>query len=157
MKRRQITTAAIGLLYGAVLVNIITLLINYMLVGEWLICMPELTNSMSMTRAVILQTVLGGLFGMVSYGGACVFEIEKWSLLRSSLVHYLMILISYLIVGKVLYWYSFDVISILILSVIILLVYAAIWWTMYLSWKRKVCGMNKLMEEYKKKATEEGE
>lgn len=156
-KKRLMTTALIGFAYGVVLVNIFTLLINYLAQGEWLLCMPELTNSMGRYKAAILQTVLGGLFGMVSYGGSCVFEIEKWSLLRATVVHYLMILITYLLIGRVLYWYSFEVISILVLSVILFLAYAAIWCTMYLSWKRKVCGMNKLMEEYKNKDAKEDE
>ncbi|MDI9504971.1 MAG: DUF3021 family protein [Bacillota bacterium] len=88
---------------------------------------------------------------------SCVFEIEKWSLLRATVAHYLMILIIYLLIGRALYWYSFEVISIVVVSVILFLAYAAIWCTMYLSWKRKVCGMNKLMEEYKNKDAKEDE
>ncbi len=155
MNRHQIAKLVTGLVSGAAAVNIITLLINYSLRGQWLPCMPELINNMGQSRAVILQTVLGGLFGMVALGGTCVYDIEKWSLLRASLVHCLLILITYINVGLVLYWLSFHIIPILIMSGIIILVYALIWLVMYTRWKREIREINMLVEKYKKEFPEE--
>lgn len=155
MDKRQISKFVIGLVSGAVVVHIITLLINYLMRGEWLICMPGLTKDIGLVRAIILQTVLAGLFGMVALGGMCVYDIEKWSLLRASVVHCLMILVSYIVIGLVLYWFSFDIIPILIVSAIIIIVYALIWLVMYLIWKKEIREMNILMEEYKKQTGEE--
>jgi hypothetical protein len=150
MKRQQISKPVIGLVSGSVIVHILTLLVNYFSRGEWLLCMPELVESMGWSRAIIMQTVLGGLFGMVSYGGTCFFDIEKWSLLRASLVHCLSILITDLIVGGILHWFSFHLISILIVSGSVILIYILIWLALYSHWKRQMREMNTLTKKYKK-------
>ncbi len=156
MRKRLIIKSLIGLAAGAVAAHILTLLINYFTMGEWLICMPELTEDFGTARAIILQTVLSGLFGMVALGGMCVYDIEQWSLLRASVIHCALILITYLIVGLILYWFSFDLITILIASGIIIFVYFMIWLVMYTIWKKGIREMNTLMEEYKKQTEETG-
>lgn len=156
MRKRLIIKSLIGLAAGAAAAHILTLLINYFTMGEWLICMPELTEDFGTARAVILQTVLSGLFGMVALGGMCVYDIEQWSLLHVSVMHCALILITYLIVGLILYWFSFNLITILIVSGIIILVYFMIWLVMYTIWKKGIREMNTHMEEYKKQTEETG-
>ncbi len=150
MLRHHIAKFVIGLASGAVAVNVITLLVNYVSRGKWLPCSPELISNMGYAKALILQTVLGGLFGMFALGGTFVYDIEKWSLLRASLSHCLLVLITFITVGLVLDWLSFDLIPILIMSGAIILVYTLIWLVMYMCWKREIHEMNSLMEEYKK-------
>ncbi|MGI6508371.1 MAG: DUF3021 domain-containing protein [Saccharofermentanales bacterium] len=150
MKRRLIARSFIGLAGGALVVHVITLLVNYLGRGQYLICMPELTEKLGFAGAVVVQTVLGAIFGMIALGGMCLFDIERWSLLRASVAHCLLILISYMIVGPALDWFSFELKPVLIMACIIIFVYALIWLIMYAIWKREVRQMNRLAEEYKK-------
>ncbi|NLJ70841.1 MAG: DUF3021 domain-containing protein [Clostridiaceae bacterium] len=150
MKKRLIARSLIGLVVGALAAHVITLLVNYLGRGQFLVCMPGLTEKYGLAGAVIVQTILGALFGMIALGGTCLFDIEKWSLLRASMAHCALILVTYIIVGLLLHWFSFHIIPILIMTGIIVLVYALIWFIMYVAWKREIKELNRLAEEYKK-------
>ncbi|HHX14366.1 MAG TPA: DUF3021 domain-containing protein [Clostridiales bacterium] len=152
MKKQLITKALIGSVVGGIAVHLITLLINYFSTGQYLVCVPELTERFGFAGAIVFQTILAAVFGMVAFGGMCFFDIEKWSLLRASVVHCALILVTYIIVGLQLHWFSFDLIPILIMSSIAIFIYALIWLIMYASWKREIREMNRLAEEYKKDA-----
>lgn len=152
MKKRLITKSIIGFFVGALMIHAITLLVNYLSRGQWLICMPELTEELGFTQAVVVQTLLGALLGVIAIGGMCLFDIEQWSLLRATAVHGTLLLVTYLIIGTLLHWFSFHLIPILIMAGIIIIVYALIWLIMYLLWKRDIREMNRLAEEYKKDA-----
>lgn len=148
MRKRLMTMSFIGLSIGALLVHVITLLVNYFVRNKYLICMPALSESLGSSGAVIIQTVLGAVFGMVAIGGMCLFDIEKWSLLRASVVHCAFILVTYITVGLPLHWFSFDIIPLLIMAGIISSIYALIWLIIYVIWKREIRQMNCLAEEY---------
>ncbi|MGI6616903.1 MAG: DUF3021 domain-containing protein [Saccharofermentanales bacterium] len=150
MKKRLIVRSLIGLAVGSLLAHIITILIIYFSRGEYLFCMPELTEKLGSVGAVALQTVLGAIFGMVAFGGMCFFDIEKWSLLRATVAHCSMILVTYIVVGLLLHWLPFKIEPILFMVGIIIVVYALIWLIMYIVWKIEIRQMNRLAEEYKK-------
>lgn len=150
MKKRLLIRSLIGLVVGTTMAHLFTLLINQLTKGEWLVCMPELTEKVGFVEALILQTILGALLGAVAFGGMCFFDIESWSLLRSSVFHCVIIIVSYLVVGLILHWFSPHIVPILIMTTIIVFAYALIWLFMYLGWKREIRKMNLLTEEYKK-------
>jgi hypothetical protein len=152
MKRLLIIRSLIGLIVGTTMIHAITLLVNYLDSGRWLLCMPGLIEDMGFMKAAVLQTVLGALLGVLAIAGMCFFDIEEWSLLRSTAAHCILILVSYMIVGSILRWFSFDIIPMLIMAGIIVFVYALIWLIMYAIWKKEICEMNELTEEYKKDA-----
>lgn len=131
--------------------------IGYFAYGQWTLCAPGLIDALGETGAIVLQTALGALFGMLALGGMCVYDIERWSLLCASLVHCLLVLVSYIIVGLILRWFSADAASILIIAGIILAVYAIIWLIMYIAWKREMREMNALMEAYREERAETDE
>lgn len=150
MRKRLITRSLIGLVTGPFCAHVITLIVNYFSHGQYLICMPELTESLGPTGAIVAQTVLGAFLGVMANGGMCFFDIEEWSLLRASVAHCSLILVTFIIVGLLLRWFSFDIIPILIMACMIFFVYALIWLIMYAIWKREIREMNRLAEEYKK-------
>jgi hypothetical protein len=152
MKRLLIVRTLVGLVVGAIMAHIITLLVNYLGSGSWLICMPSLIEAIGFTKALVLQTVLGAVLGMLGLGGMCFFDIEEWSLLRATVAHCLLILITYIIVGLLLHWFSFHIIPILIMACIIILAYTLVWLIMYAKWKREIREMNLLVGKYKKEA-----
>ncbi len=150
MKKRLIIRSLIGLVVGALAVHAITLFVNYISRGEILICMPELIEKLGLTKAIIVQTVLGALIGIIAIGGTVLFDIETWSLLRATVAHCALILFSYLSVGMLLNWFSFHIIPILIMTGGTIIAYALVWLIMYAIWKAEIRNMNRLTEEYKK-------
>lgn len=150
MKKRLIARSLIGFAAGALVVHVITLLVNYLGRGQYLICMPKLTERFGLAGAIVVQTISGAIFGMIALGGTCLFDIERWSLLRASIVHCALIFVTYITAGLLLHWFSFDIIPMLIMSCIMIFVYALIWLIMYIAWKREIRQMNRLAEEYKK-------
>lgn len=157
MKKRLLIRSLLGFVVGAAAVHIFTPAISYFVFGEWALCAPELSDALGQTGAIILQTALGALFGMVALGGMCVYDVESWSLLRASLVHCLMVLVSYLITGLILRWFSADPVSILTIAGMILAVYTVIWLIMYAAWKMEMRKMNALTEAYRKAAPHQGD
>ncbi|NLZ56623.1 MAG: DUF3021 domain-containing protein [Clostridiaceae bacterium] len=152
MKKRLIAKSLIGFVVGALVAHAIALLVNYFDSGQYLVCMPTLTEKLGVAGAVVVQSMLAGIFGMVALGGTCLFDIERWSLLRASVAHCALILVTFMIVGLLLHWFSFDIIPILIMTGMIIVTYALIWLIMYVAWKREIRQMNRLAEEYKKNA-----
>jgi len=150
MKHRLITKTLTGLFIGALIGNVVTLLVNYFTEGKWMICMPELIERFGLGGAIALQTLLSGIFGAISLGSMCFHDIDGWNMLRSSIAHCLTILISFIPAGLALYWFSFDISSILIISGVIIICYSIIWLIMYILWKREMREMTILNEEYNK-------
>ena len=94
--------AGIGFLLGIAVGNIIVW-IGGMTSGSMV--SPELAAGMgSETGAMAFQTVLMGLYGAVSMSGMSLYEIESWTLARSTVVHYLIIAVMFLLMDKVLGW-----------------------------------------------------
>lgn len=153
MKNRLIIRSLAGLFAGALIGHIITLLVNCFGAGECSVCMPELIDRFGFSGAIALQTLVSGVFGMISVGGMCFHDIEGWSMLRSSVVHCLLILVNFIPVGIALYWFSFALIPVLIMSGAVIVSYLIIWLIMYILWKREMREMTILNEEYKKSNT----
>ena len=94
--------------------------------------------------AIIIQTLLSGLLGAIAMGGVVIHDIERWSLLRCAMVHYLLIVISYVVIATVLGWYA-SLADLLIILGIQLIAFVIIWLIMYLRWKARVRKLNELL------------
>ncbi len=58
------------------------------------------------------------------------------------------LLISYLVIGAILCWFELDWLSVILVSVLFLLLYVAIWLVMFLRWKHQMLELNLLTKEY---------
>ena len=141
MRRKCLKLAGIGFLGGMLLGNLIAWFSGGTLVNGR---MMAWTGSPS--ASVVIQTLLSGLLGAIAMGSVVVHEIESWSLLRSAVVHYLIIEVSYLITACVLGWYQ-GLTDLLIILGIQLAAYAIIWLIMYRIYKGKVQQLNELLEK----------
>lgn len=149
MKDRLVNKLALGFIFGAISGTLIVLLINTMSKSSYHIATPDLAEAIGTESAVILQTLLSGLYGLVCIGGTEFFRIEKWSLLRSTMTHLVCILVSFSTIGLILRWIRFDLPSLLFL-LFIAVAYFIIWIIMSIRWKRSIREMNSELEKYKK-------
>lgn len=149
MKDRLVNKLALGFIVGAISGTLIVLLINTISKSSYHIATPDLAEAIGTEAAVILQTMLSGLYGLVCIGGTEFFRIEKWSLLRSTMTHLVCILVSFTTIGLILRWIRFDLPSLLFL-LFIAVAYFIIWIIMSIRWKRSIREMNSELEKYKK-------
>ena len=145
MRRKCFILSVIGFLAGMLMGNLIAWLCGGKLVNtriaEW--CGSDI-------GAIIIQTLLSGLLGAIAMGGVVIHDIERWSLFRCAVVHYLLIEISYVVIATVLGWYG-SLTELLIILGIQLIVFVIIWLIIYLRWKARILELNELLEETKSK------
>ncbi|HHX70117.1 MAG TPA: DUF3021 domain-containing protein [Gallicola sp.] len=151
MKRKLIIRIILGFIVGAIIGNLITLLVNLGYGEKASIVSPHQVEAIGKLWAIILQTILSGLLGVTGVGGIYFYDIESWSLLKSTIAHSLSILIGFIVVFPVLKWVPFTFWSCLIIAIIVSVVYALIWLIMYLIWKKEVEKMNEDLKSYKER------
>ena len=140
----------IGILLGITLGNLIAVITGFStgeesrFVAEGLI---QKTGSEAM--AFLLQTIFSGLYGAACMAGMSLYEIEHWSMLRSYLVHYFMIIISYIPLAFFLCWVQ-TVKEIAMITAIQTVAYFIIWMIIYSVYRAQVNELNKKIAQISK-------
>lgn len=144
MKKKVILRGLFGLPVGIAIGFVITLLISICIGdGSFYPVTPELIQTMgSQLNAVILQTILcailGGGFAMASV----IWEIDSWSLAKQSGVYFLVISVVMLPIAYFANWMKHSIIGVLSYVGIFVMIFAAVWISQYLLWKRRIKKMN---------------
>lgn len=99
MLRKTLKRAGFGFLLGIAIGNFMAVLFFPGIVSASL-----LEKAGSLRAAFLWQSLLSGLFGAASFAGTSLYEIESWSLLRTAIVHYLIIEVVYLPLAFTLGW-----------------------------------------------------
>ena len=112
--------------------------------GSYYPCVPAFVDAMgSEIRAVVVQTVLCGLVGMVYAVGSVVWEVDRWSLAGQTAAYFLITLGSVLPVAYAAYWMERSVAGVLSYVAIFCAIFAGIWIFQYLGWCAKINRINK--------------
>lgn len=148
MKKKIFTRLLIGFLAGAAGGHLISFMMSIFGGGPLYVISDELEAKTGLLLGIVLQTVLAGLYGAICVGGTLLYDIDSWSLLRATVVHYLSIMISFTAVSLILCWLSFDIIVFLIIWGTFTAVFAIIWLIMYIKWKIDVRKMNRELESF---------
>jgi hypothetical protein len=151
MLRKTLKLATIGFLMGMITGNIIAYFTagdTYALVSEALVARIG-----SETAAIIVQTVMSGIYGAIAMGGVSFYEIEEWSLLRTAFTHYALCMISFIPIALLLGWirpeaflldYSYSAAGQTVTYVIIFMI-------MYIRYRHEVKELNSMLEEIEAK------
>lgn len=94
---------------------------------------------------LLVQLIGSGFYGAVAMGGTISYDIERWSLLRATLTHYILTFASFFVVDLILGW--FDGIGLLIAFLAFSGAYFVIWLIMYALWKREIRKINEDLSE----------
>ena len=112
--------------------------------------MPDFVNQHSLVYVKVIQTILYGGFGVVSFLIGKLYDTVKLSLFFKTIMNLIILFIYFVLVGLYLKW--FTEIKGLILSIILFLViYFIIWTVIYIMKKREIINMNKKLNELQKK------
>lgn len=147
MWKKVLARAGFGFLAGVFLGYTITVVISVMVGGgEYLPVVDALAAQMgSETNAVLLQYLLSGLLGAASAAGSLVWEMEKWSITRMTVVHFLVLSLSTLPIAWFSHWMRHSLSGFLSYLGIFVGFYAVLWLAIYLPLKRSVARVARKM------------
>lgn len=105
MKKKVLQRGLFGIPTGIAIGYVITVMMSaFWGDGSYYPCVPAFVDAMgSEIRAVVVQTVLCGLVGMVYAAGSVVWEVDRWSLAGQTAAYFLITLGSVLPVAYAAY------------------------------------------------------
>ena len=93
--------------------------------------------------AYILQTLAVMLYGCCWAAASCIWQVERWSLMKQTLIHFAVSSLSALPIAWLLCWFPHTWAGCAAYFLYFLLLYACIWAGNYLSVRARVRAMNK--------------
>ncbi len=140
---------AIGVIVGVLITAVLTTFsIND---GTLYLCVPEFTAFIGdQLMAFMIQVFLSGLLGLICMGTSAMYEIEEWSLLKATLIHYIISMTVYYFTAFFLKWLSpRDIKYNLIIFAALSVVYTFIWLSHYISYKVQITKINRELTAWK--------
>lgn len=94
------------------------------------------------TKTLLIHLVVANIIGIIFSVASFVFEREEWSLLKQTIIHFIILLGTFLPAAIWMGWIPNHVSSILICVGIFIIVYFIIWFVMTIYWKKKIESLN---------------
>jgi positive regulator of sigma E activity len=94
------------------------------------------------------------LLGAINMGTQIVYDIEAWGIRKSTIVHYLICVMTFICASTLLHWFSADILWIVL--IIFTVIYMIIWFIYSTLYKREVRQMNSGLEKMLRKGQEGG-
>ncbi|MFA9381538.1 MAG: DUF3021 domain-containing protein [Acetanaerobacterium sp.] len=143
--RRALLGFPLGVFIGYTIAIIISLVIG---AGDFYPSVPSFAEQCgSEIGAVVLQFVLCGILGAASAAGSAVWENDSWSLIKQSLIHFLILSFTLLPIAYFTHWMDHSPLGILSYFGIFLGLYVVIWAVQYRIWKRRIRQVNDKIKE----------
>lgn len=149
MKKKILVRSLLGAPIGVVVSLVITIIFSLCMGhGEYFPAPHELIDWCgNETTAVIVQMFCSLFIGAVGGGSSVIWEIEKWSLLKQTLVHLAVIAVPFFGVGYVMNWLPHYLYGALGYIGGFVLVYVVMWCSIFFSIKAKIKKMNRQLQE----------
>lgn len=150
MKKKILFRSLLGAPIGVLVSLIITIIFSLSMGnGEYFPAPHELIVwcGGNATIAVIVQTICSLFVGAVCGGSSVIWEIEKWSLLKQTLIHFVVIAVPFFGIGYILNWMPHYLYGALGYVGGFVVVYLLMWCSIYFSIKAKIKKMNKRLQE----------
>lgn len=143
---RSLMGAPIGVTISLIITVIFSLCMGH---GEYFPAPHELIDwcGGNVTVAVIVQMICSLFVGAVGGGSSVIWEIERWSLLKHTLVHFAVIAVPFFGIGYVMNWMPHYLYGALGYVGGFIAVYLIMWVSIYFSIKAKIKKMNQQLQE----------
>lgn len=142
---RSIIGAPVGITISLIITIIISLCTGH---GDFYPAPHELIEWLgSPVTAVIVQTICAGFMGAIFGGASVIWDMENWSLLKQTLVHFAVISLSSFPLAYILNWLPHYLYGALGYIGAFLSTYIIIWLSIYFSTKSKIKKMNEQLKE----------
>ena len=141
--KRMIT----GFIFGMAIGNLIPIAFSYYYSPDSVLIFADslLAKAGSQAGALALQTFMTGLYGAICFGGMSLYELESWPLIAATFTHYIIILITFVVIGRYLGWISLTVGDVGFMFILLTIGFFIIWLIMYLKYQSEVRELNKLL------------
>lgn len=145
MKKKIIRRCLLGAPLGLAISTLMTIIISAFIGdGGYHAVVPELVRDCgSELYAVILQAACSLLYGAAWAGASAVWDAERWSLLKMTVVHLLVCSAATFPIAYFMYWMEHSVSGALLYFGIFLAIYAVIWLSQYAAMKKRVAAFNR--------------
>lgn len=149
MLKKIIKRFALGFIFEVFVTYVISLLISINIGdGNYYNISPNLlTLCKTELGAASLQFILAGLLGAMFGITTLYWEIERWSLAKQTVMHFITITASMLIVAYICNWMEHSIKGFAIWIGMFIVIYVIIWIICYTSFKRKINAVNKKLAE----------
>ncbi len=115
-----------------------------------LICMAFMLPSPPFDfHAALPHLLFGGIYGAVAMASSLIYSIEKWSIARTTVTHFLLIFGLYCALGFSLGWFRPGDTTFWIIMAVMAAAYFLVWLIQYLFCKRRVRQMNDNLKKFK--------
>lgn len=144
MKRKLTVRALLGAPIGVTVSLVVTIIISLCTGhGDYYPAPHELLELCgNWMNAVLVQTACSLFVGAAFGAASVIWEIEGWSLLKQTLVHFAVISVSSFPLAFVMYWIPHHILGALAYIAAFVVVYAVMWICIYFSVKAKVKKLN---------------
>ncbi len=152
MKKKLIFRALLGAPVGLTISTVITIIISLCIDdGKFYATPPELVDLIgNEVNAMLVQTVCSFLFGAAFAAASVIWEIERWSMLKQTLIHFAAISVSSFPIAFFMYWIPHNVYGALGYVGIFVGIYAIIWVAVFFSAKAKLKKLNEKLDSENK-------
>lgn len=144
MKKKVVKAAVYGAWVGIAMSTLIPVFISLCIGdGTYYPVVPHLIPLCgSEWNAVLFQLLGCAVMGIGMAAGGCIFAVERWSLLKQTLLHFAVMSISLLPLSYLLQWMPRDVLGIVLYFGIFLAIYVLIWICKYFAMRKTIRRIN---------------
>ena len=152
ISKKVIMKFIVGFGLGVVAGIVITIIFSLLLNGKISFISSDFVSTIgNKPLAYIIEFILMGLLGLVGYGGSSVYEVENWSIMKATFVHFFATFIVFFAVSFTLGWVSTeDITGTIIMIACTVGAYFVIWLVQYIRSKMLVRDINSGLEKMKK-------
>ncbi|OJX40460.1 MAG: hypothetical protein BGO78_05550 [Chloroflexi bacterium 44-23] len=149
MKKQIISRIIIGFPVGVLIAYVISIIISLLIgKGQYYATEPSLiVTAGNEINAVLLQFVLAGIYGAIWAGSSAIWENEDWSLLKMTVVHFLITSISTYPIAYFTHWMAHDLAGMAIYFAVFIGIYASVWAGLYGVWRNRIKLLNAKIQE----------
>lgn len=149
MYKEVLRRCAVGAVFGVTLSQLIAIIISLCIAdGTFYAVVPRLTERMnSEVSAAIVQTVCSFLYGAVFGGMSMIWELDNWSILKQTVVHFSVVSVVTMPIAYVTEWMHHSILGAIIYFAIFGVSYLFIWLSQYIAIKKRIDEMNKKVVE----------
>ena len=147
MKKEVTKRAILGFIYGVFIGQTILIIESlFMRDGNFYAVSNSLLElAGTKIAAVIIQYFITGIIGTSFAATTVIFEMDNWSLLRQTILHFIIVSIVMYIAGFLCGWFPHTVVSTLIWFGVFVVVYVIFWICFSMYYKNKVKKINEAL------------
>ncbi|MBO4533147.1 MAG: DUF3021 domain-containing protein [Treponema sp.] len=142
-----IKRAILGFIYG-VFIGQTILILESLIIGDgnyYAVSTYLVNHTSSRIAAVVLQYLISGILGLSFAATTVIFEMDRWSILAQTALHFVINSIVMYIAGFLCGWFPHTVGSTLIWFGIFIVVYFIFWLCFTMYYKKKTKEINKAL------------